>query len=83
MVATHDWVIVDCPPTMGINDARLITRASDHTLLQIVQQDILDAMRARDVEATAAAMDVFNQESARYYRRRLRDIISQPVQWQI
>lgn len=33
MVETHDWVIVDCPPTMGINDARLITRASDHTLL--------------------------------------------------
>ena len=48
-----------------------------------LQQDILDAMRARDVEATAAVMDVFNQESARYYRRRLRDIISQPVQWQI
>ena len=48
-----------------------------------LQQDILDAMRARDVEATAAAMDVFNQESARYYRRRLRDIISRPVRWQI
>ena len=32
-IHTYDWVIVDCPPAMGLNDARLISRASDHTLL--------------------------------------------------
>jgi DNA-binding FadR family transcriptional regulator len=48
-----------------------------------MQQDVLDAMRDRDSEATATAMNAFNEESAKYYRRRLGDIISQPVHWQL
>ena len=48
-----------------------------------MQQDVLDAMRGRDSEATATAMNAFNEESAKYYRRRLGDIISQPVHWQL
>ncbi|ETD32460.1 FadR/GntR family transcriptional regulator [Williamsia sp. D3] len=48
-----------------------------------MQQDVLDAMRDRDSEATATAMNAFNEESAKYYRRRLSDIISQPVHWQL
>ncbi|MBA4021201.1 MAG: FadR family transcriptional regulator [Gordonia sp.] len=48
-----------------------------------MQQDVLDAMRARDTESTAKTMSAFNEESAKYYRRRLADIISQPVHWQM
>lgn len=48
-----------------------------------MQQDVLDAMRERNSEATAAAMNAFNEESAKYYRRRLADIISRPVHWQL
>lgn len=70
------WLLVrDAEPV----EHPLATRRAAYEL----QQDVLDAMRARDVEATVAAMDVFNRESARYYRRRLRDIISQPVRWEI
>lgn len=48
-----------------------------------MQQDVLDAMRLRDTEATATAMNAFNEESAKYYRRRLAAIISKPVHWQM
>lgn len=48
-----------------------------------MQQDVLDAMRERDTEATAIAMNAFNEESAKYYRRRLAEIISRPVHWQM
>jgi DNA-binding FadR family transcriptional regulator len=48
-----------------------------------MQQDVLDAMRAGDEDAAATAMSAFVEESAKYYRRRLNNIISQPVHWQM
>jgi len=48
-----------------------------------LQQDVLDAMRARDPDAAESTMNVFIEESAKYYRGHLGDIISQPVQWQL
>ncbi|AMY52343.1 FadR family transcriptional regulator [Rhodococcoides fascians] len=48
-----------------------------------MQQDVLDAMRARDEDAAADTMSAFVQETAKYYRRRLSKIISRPVRWQM
>ncbi|MFN3599935.1 MAG: FadR/GntR family transcriptional regulator [Dietzia sp.] len=48
-----------------------------------MQQDVLDALRAREPEGAAVAMDAFNKEAARYYRRRLATVIAQPVRWQL
>ncbi len=48
-----------------------------------MQQDVLDAMRARDPAGAATTMSAFVQDSARYYRRKLSDIISRPVRWQL
>lgn len=48
-----------------------------------MQQDVLDAMRERDQDASATAMSAFVEETAKYYRRRLNDIISRPVHWQM
>ncbi|MBY6411467.1 FadR family transcriptional regulator [Rhodococcus sp. BP-252] len=47
------------------------------------QQAVLDAMRERDADAAAAAMSDFVHDTARYYRKRLSAIISQPVHWQL
>ncbi|WP_241726735.1 FCD domain-containing protein [Dietzia sp. SLG310A2-38A2] len=48
-----------------------------------MQQDVLDALRSRHPDEAAAAMDAFNKESARYYRRHLAAVIAQPVRWQL
>ncbi|MCK0516157.1 MULTISPECIES: FadR/GntR family transcriptional regulator [Williamsia] len=48
-----------------------------------MQQDVLDAMRERDQDASATAMSAFVEETAKYYRRRLNEIISRPVHWQM
>ncbi|CAM2957772.1 FadR/GntR family transcriptional regulator [Williamsia muralis] len=48
-----------------------------------MQQDVLDAMRDRDQDASATAMSAFVEETAKYYRRRLNEIISRPVHWQM
>ena len=48
-----------------------------------LQSDLLDAMRSRDPDAAEAAMQVFVERSARYYRRYLADVISQPVKWEL
>ena len=48
-----------------------------------MQQDVLDAMRERDQDASATAMSAIVEETAKYYRRRLNEIISRPVHWQM
>lgn len=47
------------------------------------QQAILDAMRRHDPDAAASAMSEFVHDTARYYRKKLSKIISQPVHWQL
>lgn len=48
-----------------------------------LQSDLLAAMRTRDPDAAEAAMEVFVERSARYYRRYLANVISQPVKWEL
>lgn len=52
-----------------------------------LQSDLLESLRRRDLDAAEAAdadaMQVFVERSARYYRRHLADIISQPVKWEL
>ncbi|MFD1811386.1 FadR/GntR family transcriptional regulator [Rhodococcus gannanensis] len=47
------------------------------------QQLVLNAMRSRNADAAADAMGAFVHDTAKYYRRRLAQEISQPVHWQI
>ncbi len=47
------------------------------------QQLVLNAMRSRNAVAAAEAMEAFVQDTAKYYRKRLSDVISRPVHWQL
>lgn len=70
------WLLVrDAEP----NEHPLATRLAAIEM----QQDVLDALSLRDADASAATMSAFVEESAKYYRRRLRAIISRPVRWQM
>lgn len=70
------WLLVrDAEPT----EHPLATRLEAATL----QSDLLNALRTRDPDASEAAMELFVERSARYYRRHLTDIISQPVKWEL
>ncbi|SNT46815.1 FadR/GntR family transcriptional regulator [Rhodococcoides kyotonense] len=70
------WLLVrDAEP----NEHPMATRKAT----VVAQQVILDAMRAGDPDAAAEAMSDFVHDTARYYRKRLSKIISQPVHWQL
>ncbi|MCF7553478.1 FadR/GntR family transcriptional regulator [Pseudonocardia sp. WMMC193] len=56
--------------------------ATRHAAVE-AQQEVLDALRRRDEPAAAAAMTAFVEATARYYRRRLGSVISEPVHWQL
>ena len=44
-------------------------------------QSIVDALRARDAEATAAAMTRHLDEAGRYWSRKYGELVSDPVRW--
>ncbi|NMM90814.1 GntR family transcriptional regulator [Rhodococcus sp. SRB_17] len=47
------------------------------------QQLVLNAMRSRNASAAGDAMEAFVHDTAKYYRKRLAHIISEPVHWQL
>ncbi|ABG98833.1 MULTISPECIES: FadR/GntR family transcriptional regulator [Rhodococcus] len=47
------------------------------------QQLVLNAMRSRNASAAGEAMEAFVHDTAKYYRKRLAHIISEPVHWQL
>ena len=78
------WLLVrDAEPSEHPLATRLETAELQSDLLESLRRRDLDAAEAADADADADAMQVFVERSARYYRRHLADIISQPVKWEL
>lgn len=67
-----------------VREAEPVAKHPEVTRIAAVeaQQLVLNAMRARNAAAAADAMEAFVQDAAKYYRKRLAYVISQPVHWQ-